>query len=257
MLTCNQYEGGYYSAREAAVISTCFSAVSITFSLVILAQVELTSYFGIYYLIICFVGIICALILPRIWPLSKKPDSYLENGKAMPENLPEGFRNSREYGMHLAVERVNAHQGTGEFFGSGAKNCLGMWFGVLPTVMCIGTIALALANFTPVFEWLGMPFKPLFDVLQVPDAASAASTMVVGFTDMFTPSIIIEGAGASDMTRFIVAVISVTQVLFLDEVGGLILGSKLPLNIFELFVIFIERTILSIIIVCPIAHLIF
>lgn len=52
MLTCNQYEGGYYSTKEASIISTCFSAVSITFSMVVLAQVDLTQYFGIYYLII-------------------------------------------------------------------------------------------------------------------------------------------------------------------------------------------------------------
>ena len=56
---------------------------------------------------------------------------------------------------------------------------------------------------------------------------------------------------------FIVAIISVTQVLFLDEVGGLILGSKLPINLPELFFIFLERTILSLLIVCPIAHLLF
>ena len=55
----------------------------------------------------------------------------------------------------------------------------------------------------------------------------------------------------------IVAVVSVAQVLFLSEVGGLILGSKLPLNIWELFVIFLERTIISLLIVCPIAHLMF
>ena len=55
----------------------------------------------------------------------------------------------------------------------------------------------------------------------------------------------------------IVAVVSVTQVLYLSEVGGLILGSKLPLNIWELFVIFLERTIISLLIVCPIAHLMF
>ena len=30
MLTCNQYESGYYSAREASIISTTFSAVSIS-----------------------------------------------------------------------------------------------------------------------------------------------------------------------------------------------------------------------------------
>ena len=83
-----------------------------------------------------------------------------------------------------------------------------------------------------------------------------ASTMIVGFTDMLTPAILIAEC-ASDMARFIVAVVSVTQVLYLSEVGGLILGSKLPLNIWELFVIFLERTIISLLIVCPIAHLLF
>ena len=77
MLTCNQYEGGYYSAREASVIATTFSAVSITFSIVVLEQVGLMEYFGIYYLIICFVGIVCAIICPRIPPLSMKKDDYL------------------------------------------------------------------------------------------------------------------------------------------------------------------------------------
>ena len=132
-----------------------------------------------------------------------------------------------------------------------------MWFGVLPTVMCIGTVALVVANYTPVFDWLGMPFRPLLSALQVPDVTAAASTMVVGFTDMFTPSVIIAGTNAVPMTRFIVAVVSVTQVLFLDEMGGLILSSKLPINLFELFVIFLERTIISLAIVCPIAHLLF
>ena len=46
-------------------------------------------------------------------------------------------------------------------------------------------------------------------------------------------------------------------MLFLDEVGGLILGSKLPINLWELFLIFLERTIISLLIVCPLAHLIF
>ena len=44
MLTCNQYEGGYYSAREASVIATTFSAVSITFSIVVLSQVDMMQY---------------------------------------------------------------------------------------------------------------------------------------------------------------------------------------------------------------------
>ena len=74
---------------------------------------------------------------------------------------------------------------------------------------------------------------------------------------MFTPSIIAAEGIASEMTRFIVASVSVTQLIYLSEVGGLILGSKLPVKLWELFVLFLERTIISLIIICPLAHLIF
>lgn len=131
-----------------------------------------------------------------------------------------------------------------------------MWLGVLPSVMAIGTVALILANYTPIFEWLGLPFRPLLQLLQVPEADAVASTMIVGFTDMLTPAILI-AESTSQMAKFIVAVVSVTQVLYLSEVGGLILGSKLPINLWEMFVIFLERTIISLLIVCPIAHLLF
>ncbi len=257
MLTCNQYEGGYYSAREASVIATTFSAVSITFSIVVLAQVDLMEYFGLYYLIICLIGIACAIICPRIPPLSLKKDVYLVEGKAMPETIPSQYNSSYEYGMDLALKRVAEHKGIGQFFENGLKNAAGMWFGVLPTVMAIGTLALLLANNTPIFEVLGKPFMPLLNLLQVPEAAEASKTMIVGFTDMFTPSIIAAEGIASAMTRFIVAVVSVTQLIYLSEVGGLILGSKLPVKLWELFVIFLERTIISLLIVCPLAHLIF
>lgn len=257
MLTCNQYEGGYYSAREASIIATTFSAVSITFSIVVLAQVDLMQHFGVYYMLICLIGIACAVICPRIPPLSLKKDTYLVEGKAIPETIPSQFKSSSEYGMHLAMERVAQHQGIGEFFRNGLKNAAGMWFGVMPTVMAIGTVALVLANHTPIFNILGKPFLPLLQLLQLPEAEVASKTMIVGFTDMFTPAIIAAGGIQSEMTRFVVAVISVTQLIYLSEVGGLILGSKLPVNILELFVIFLERTIISLLIVAPIAHLLF
>lgn len=257
MLTCNQYEGGYYSAREASVIATTFSAVSITFSIVVLAQVDLMQHFGVYYLLICLVGIVCAIIVPRLPPLSLKKDTYLVEGRAMPETIPSQYKNSVDYGMDLALKRVAEQKGVGEFLINGLKNAVGMWFGVLPTVMAVGTIALMLANNTSIFEILGTPFVPLLNLLQVPEAVEASKTMIVGFTDMLTPAIIASEAITSDMTRFIIAVVSVTQLIYLSEVGGLILGSKLPVKFWELVVLFLERTIISLVIVCPVAHLIF
>ncbi len=257
MLTANQYESGYYSAREASIVSTTFSAVSITFSIVVLAQVGLMDYFGVYYLLICAVGIVCAIVLPRIPPLSLKKDDYLVPGRAMSEELPEGYTSSVQYGLSLAIKRVDEHRGIVQFLENGAKNAAGMWFGVLPVVMCIGTLALALASNTQVFEILGTPFMPLLQLLQVPEADAVSKTMIVGFTDMFTPSIIAAATVTSDMSRFIVAVISVTQLIYLSEVGGLILGSKIPVNLLELFILFLERTLISLFIVAPIAHFVF
>ena len=116
MLTVNQYEQGFYSKREAAVIATTFSAVSITFSIVVLSQVNMLEYFGIYYLVICLVGIACALLLPRIPPLSFKKDEFLVKGKAIGEKLTEQYTSSMQYGIALAKKKIADHKGIKQFF---------------------------------------------------------------------------------------------------------------------------------------------
>lgn len=257
MLTANQYESGYYSAKEAAIISTNFSAVSITFSLIVLSQVDMVDYFGVYYLLVCLVGIVCAIIVPRIPPLSLKKDDYVVESNQANEDIAENYSSSVQYGLDLAIKRAESHKGIGEFLKNGIENAFGMWFSVMPIVMIIGTASLVLANNTQVFEILGKPFLPLLNFLKVPESLAASKTMIVGFSDMFTPSIIAASTIQSQMTKFIVATISVTQLIYLSEVGGLILASSIPVNLFELFVIFIERTIISLLIVVPIAHLLF
>lgn len=257
MLTSNQYESGYYSAKEAAIISTNFSAVSITFSLIVLSQVDMVDYFGVYYLLVCLVGIVCAIIVPRIPPLSLKKDDYVVDSNHDNKDIAENYSSSVQYGLDLAIKRAESHKGIGEFLKNGIENAFGMWFSVMPIVMIIGTASLVLANNTQVFEILGKPFLPLLNFLKVPESLEASKTMIVGFSDMFTPSIIAASTIQSQMTKFIVATISVTQLIYLSEVGGLILASSIPVNLFELFVIFIERTIISLLIVAPIAHLLF
>ena len=131
-----------------------------------------------------------------------------------------------------------------------------MWLSVLPSIITFGTLALMLATFTPIFSWIGLPFRPILNILQVPEYQIASDTMLVGFADMFLPAMIAQGI-QSDMTRFIIATVSITQVLFMSETGAVILGSKIPVNLKDLFVIFIERTLISLPIVSLIAHLIF
>ncbi len=257
ILTHHQYEDGHYSAREAAVIATTFSAVSITLSIVVLSEVNLMEYFGLYYLCICFIGILCAIVLPRIPPLSLKKDTYLVEGQRISEEVPEHHKSSHHYGLHLAVQRAEKHKSVRPFIHHGAVNTLTMWLNVLPSIVTIGTLSLILAYHTGLFTIVGKPFIPLLELLQVPEAVNASKTMVVGFVSMFTPAILAEEIIVSEMTKFIIAVVSVTQLIYLSEVGSLVLGLKLPVKLYELFIIFIERTILSLLIICPIAHMIF
>lgn len=255
-LTNKQYEEGYYTGKEAAIIATTFSAVSITFCLVVLNQVGLVHLFGPYYLTVVVAGLAAAVIMPKIPPLSKKSNGYYKGVKMdAGEDIPKGFTNS-QWGLHLAVKKAQESSGVKSFVTNGTKTVLDMWLGVLPAIMAFGTIALIIAETTPVFEWLGMPFIPLLKLFQVPYAVEASQTVMVGFADMFLPSVI----GASipnEMTRFIIATLSVTQLVYLSEAGAVILGSKIDITPMDLFVIFIERTFITLPIIVIAAHLIF
>ena len=257
MLTNKQYEDGFYTEREAATISTTFSAVSITFSLVVINTVGLGNMFVPFYLTVTFAGIVAAVIVPRIYPLSKKKDTYY-NGetKKIDESIPEGYT-SLSWGYEQAITKARKNSSVKEFFVDGSKNVLDMWIGVLPVVMCMATIALIIATYTPIFRILGLPFVPILQLLQVPEALQASQTLVVGFADMLLPSVVASTTITSEMTRFIVAAVSVTQLVYMSEVGGVLLGSKIPINIKELIIIFIERTLITLPVIVLIANLIY
>lgn len=255
MLTARQYEEGFYSAREASVVSTTFSAVSITFCLVVIEEVQMAHMFVPYYLSICIIGIIIALIIPRIPPLSLKKDTYIGNGNIPDESIPGGHTTA-SWAFHKAIEKSHASGGFGAFLSNGCKNALDMWLGVMPIVMAFGTIILIISTYTPVFAVLGKPFVPLLNILQLPEAEVASTSLLVGFADMFVPAIIAGAQITSELTRFVIAVISVTQLIYMSEVGALILGSKIPVKLWELFIIFLERTIISLVIASMIGRFI-
>ncbi|NJP37503.1 YjiH family protein [Alkalicoccus luteus] len=256
LLTTKQYEGGYYTKREAAVVATTFSVVSITFTIVIIDYMELMHMFPQYYLTITIAGLLAAVIMPRIPPLSRKADTAFEGQEIKGDvEVPAGT-SLVKIGFSEAVAKARSSRSPKLFVRTGLQNVLDMWIGVLPVVMAIGTVALVTAEFTPFFSILGRPFEPLLTLMQVPEAEAAAQTMVVGFADMFLPAII--GSGIeSDMTRFIIACVSVTQLVYLSEMGGLLLGSKLPVKFRDLVFIFILRTLITLPIVVLMAHLIF
>lgn len=255
ILTSKQYEDGFYSKREASVIASTFSVVSITFTIVILDLIGLMNMFGQFYLTIIVAGLAAAFIMPRIPPLSRIEDTYYNDGSELEEAIPEGY-NPVSWGYKQAMDKAEKSPGPLALTTEGIKTVFDTWFGVLPVVMAIGTLGTILAEYTPIFSWLGMPFVPLLEFIGIPEAQAMSETLFIGFTDMFLPAILIEGV-QSDMTRFIVGALSITQLIYLSEVGGVILGSKIPLGIGKLFMIFLLRTAITLPIIIVAAFLIF
>ena len=255
LMTARQYEDKYYTQREAAVIGTTFSAVSITFCLVVIGQVKLEYLFAPFYLTVCLAGITAAIIVPRLPPLRFKKDLLIDGSEpdANAELVPEG-KSLVGHSLDIALAKADKSPGIVGTLKEGVHNALDMVFAVLPVVMAVGTFALIIAEYTPLFQYLGMPFIPFLELLQVPEAEAAAQTIMVGFADMFIPSILAAGTIESDVTRFIIAAMSVTQLIYMSEVGALLLGSKIPVNIVELFVIFILRTLITLPIISLMAH---
>ena len=257
LLTGKQYEEGFYTQKEASIIGTSFSAVSITFSLMVITQVGLGHMFVPFYLTVTFAGIIAAIIVPRIPPLSKKSNTYIDGStpRKDAEVIPEGYT-SLSYGLEKALEKAEDNSSIKLFFTDGIKNVVDMWLGVLPIVMAMGGIAVMIAEYTPIFQILGMPFIPFLKLLGIPEAAAASQTLIVGFADMFIPSVLATNI-TSEMTRFIIACVSVTQLIYMSEVGGLLLGSKIPVKFTDLIIIFLERTIITLPVIVLCANIIF
>lgn len=254
LVTTKQYDEGYYTKREAAVIATTFSIASIAFSLVVANVVGLGHLFLPFYLTVSFACVVAAIIMPRIPPLSRKADTYYEPvGKQIDETIPEGVTNL-QWGWQQALKKAKNAPTPSKLLTNGIETVMDIWLGLIPLVMSLGAAALIIAEYTPLFQFISYPFVPVLEWMQVPEADAAAKTMLVGFSDMFLPAVI--GSGIeSELTRFIVAGLSLTQLVYMSEIGILILRSNIPLSFAELFVIFIERTIITLPIIVVIAHL--
>ena len=88
----------------------------------------------------------------------------------------------------------------------------------------------------------------------VKEAFAAAPATLVGFTDMFIPALLLGGI-SSVKTKFIVGVLSLVQIIYLTEVGTIIIKSEIPLNLWKLFLIFMEKTLIAIPLIVLFANL--
>ena len=194
-----------------------------------------------WYMTVSVACLICALITVRIPPLSRMPDTYFESVGKQIHEVAEQDMPLFKWSVHEAMERAKSAPGPRDFIRNGFLAFIDVAFGVIGPAMALATATAIVVFHTPVFEVLSYPIYRLLDAAQVPEAAMAAPGFLVGFLDQFMPALVAKDI-QSELTRFILAGLSICQLIYMAEVGVLILRSTLPLSFSNLLVIFLIRT---------------
>ncbi|MBY0221527.1 MULTISPECIES: YjiH family protein [Sporosarcina] len=251
LITNRVYKEGKYTAKEAAIIATGFSTVSATFMVVVAKTLDIMSMWNLYFWLTLVVTFIVTGITVRIWPLASMKDEYYEGSTPQPEMKPEGSRFAAAWDE--AMETVSSAPGLVKNIWINVKDGLMMAMAILPSILSIGLLGLVLAEYTPVFDWIGYIFYPFTYLMQVPEPMLVAKASALGIAEMFLPaSLVVQSALIS---KFIVGVVSVSGIIFFSALVPCIVATEIPISIPKLVIIWIQRVILTIIIVTPLAFL--
>src|SRR5699024_3568677 len=86
-------------------------------------------------------------------------------------------------------------------------------------------------------------FFPFTWMMQVPEPLLAAKAASMEIAEMFLPSLLVTGGPL--ITKFIIATVSVSAILFFSATILVILSTDIPVSVAILIVIWMEITILT------------
>ena len=246
------FDEGYFTMKEAATIGTCFAISSIGWGSLVANVLGVMDYFSYFYFAVVVVGVLLAIIGVRIPPLSTYAETYKEGVERKEFHPVAGSRLKRA--VVLACERAD-QAGMRNFTAKGGS-MLSYIVSLQPIVVCYGMIALILCTYTPILVWISYPLGWFMQITGIPEAYTAAPAVLSGFADNYLP-VILGKAIASPQTKFIVGVMSIVELIYMSEIGALLLSTKLIHNIGHVVLIFVERMVIALPIVVLIASLIF
>lgn len=247
LITNRVYQARQYSAKEAAIIATGFSTVSATFMLVVARTLDLMSLWNLYFWLTLLITFLVTAITVRLPPLRSMDNDCerVDEEMAIRERLPSAWK----AGLQAAVIAPRLHQGVWVNLRDG----LLMAISILPSIMSVGLLGLLVANHTPVFDWLGWLFYPFVAVWGLPEALEISRAAATGLAEMFLPALLMREAEL--VARFVIAIVSVSSILFFSASIPCILSTSIPLSVSRIVMIWFIRVALSLFFAVPAAWL--
>lgn len=252
LITNRVFKEGKYTIKEASIIATGFSTVSATFMIIVAKTLGIMDHWNTYFWATLVITFIVTAITVRIYPLNKKSDEYItEVGDPEPELHGNLVKNAVSEGLKATSHSVPI----GKNILDNLKDGFIMAMGILPTILSVGLFGLILAKYTPVFDIIGYIFYPFTWALQIPEPMLAAKASALEIAEMFLPALLV--VDAPIITKFIIAIVSVSSILFFSASIPCILSTEIPLTLKDILIIWFERTVLTLILATPVAFLLF
>ncbi|OHV75353.1 YjiH family protein [Ensifer sp. LCM 4579] len=244
LITDRVFREGKYTVREAAIIATGFSTVSATFMIIVAKTLGLIHVWNFYFWSTLAVTFLVSAITARIWPIAGLAH---EGDRDQP--LPAG-RNRLSVAIATGLDQAASAKRLPALLRESFLDGLRMAALILPSIMAVGLIGLLAAKYTPIFDILGLTLYPFAWIAQVGEPMQAARALASGLAEMFLPAILLKEA--APQLKFLAAVVSVSQVLFLSASIPCMLATSIPLSLRNLLVIWYIRVALSILVAAPI-----
>lgn len=243
LITTRQYEQGIYTAREAAVICCSFSVVSLPFALLITRVAGVEASFLAWYGTVALACVLAAAVVARVGPVARKPERFHQGeGAALPDAPLDAGGSAFRAGVAAARRRAARGMAPGPYLAAATFRAVDLLLGLLAPIMAIATTASVLVFHTPVFDVLARPVALGLGFLGFPEAEAAGKGFIVGALDQFMPALVAQGL-ESQVARFVLAGLSVSQLIYFSEYGMLMLRSPLPVTVLDLLLTFLLRTL--------------
>lgn len=260
----DQYKSGRMTEKEAVIIGASLSTASVGFLLALANSTGLTdptlwgkSYWNLYFWMAFVITMLVTIIGLRLPPLSRVSESYRPGVTPNPEQVirENMLRSAWAEGMDMARDQ----EPLGKRIGAIMKETFMMMGTVASGTAFFGTLGVVLYTFTPVIDWIGYLFRPLFMIFgfRGEELAVAATGAVISFVEITVPALLVAVGTWSMRLRFMLAVIPISSIIFLASFVPCLMATDVPVKFSHLCVIWIQRMILSILITGLFAILLF
>lgn len=247
LITSRMYAQGHYTLREAAIIATGFSTVSAPFMVIVAKTLDLMPAWNLYFWGSMAVTFAVTALSARLYPLSRLPSE----GQPDPQ-LPPG-QSRVQAAWHAGIAQAQSAPALSaalrETFADGVR----MTAAILPSILAVGLLGLLAAKYTPLFDVVGLLLYPVTWAFGLAEPMTVARAIAAGLAEMFLPAMLLKDADV--VVRFVAATVSVSSVLFLSASIPCVLATRIPMRLRDLLLVWLQRTLLSLVFAIPLAQL--